>query len=395
MLERHLFPLFFAILAFGGGAAEWGLVCWALRPSLPLAAHAAAVLLLGAVTWIPARRMERAPAPGPLLATAGHLLLPPAFAALAAVAALGAAATAAVVVQALGALRVEAGMAVAGVADPLLGGDFRLLGSAAITTALVTIAYGYVAGHRRLVVTRLAVPVAHLSPALAGLRVVHVSDLHLGPLADRVALRAALDRVVALDPDLVCVTGDVVDSPATDLDAWLPELARLRARHGVFAILGNHDRRTGADRVAAGLRRWTSWHVLRDEVATVEVAGASLHVVGLEDRPREEAAPAIVALLARVPAGEAAILLVHHPEVFPDAAAAGAGVVLAGHTHGGQIAVPGLPRINLARLAMRFDAGRFVAGGALLHVSRGLGTSGQRVRVGVPREIAVLELRAA
>jgi predicted MPP superfamily phosphohydrolase len=164
-------------------------------------------------------------------------------------------------------------------------------------------------------VTRLAVPLTDLPAALAGFRVVHVSDFHLGPLADRAAVREALDRIAALDPDVVCVTGDIVDSPAADIDAWIPELARLRARHGVFAILGNHDRHAGTERVAAALRRWTGWRLLRDEVATVEVDGARLHLLGLEDRREAEATDGLATLVAQAPPGEPAILLAHRPSV--------------------------------------------------------------------------------
>jgi predicted MPP superfamily phosphohydrolase len=250
--------------------------------------------------------------------------------------------------------------------------------------------HGYWRGYRALVVTPIAVPLPGLS---APIRLVQVSDLHLGPLADRSALREAFDRVVALDPDLVCVTGDLVDSPGTDLEAWVPELARVTARLGVFAILGNHDRRAGGDRVAAALARWTGWRLLRDEVATVEVPGGRLHLVGLEEGPEGTVSEAFPGLLAQVPAGEPAVVLVHRPSAFPDVAAAGAPLVLAGHTHGGQLAVPGVPQLNLARLMqMRFDAGSFVREGSLLHVNRGLGTSGQRVRIGAPREISVLTL---
>src|SRR5206468_10749038 len=129
-----------------------------------------------------------------------------------------------------------------------------------------------------------------------------------------------------------CLTGDLVDSPATDLDAWMPELARLTARHGVFAVLGNHDRRTGADRVAAALARWSGWRLLRDEVATIEVAGARLHLVGLEERPEGQAADALPDLVARVPGGEPFVVLAHRPSVLPVAAAVGVPLVLAGHT---------------------------------------------------------------
>jgi len=293
----------------------------------------------------------------------------------------------------LGGLPADAGV-VAGTRETFsLPHGFQLVALPLVALAMGTVAHGYVRGYRRLVITRLDVPIAALPAPLAGLRVVHLSDLHLGPLADRRALREALDRVASLEPDLVCVTGDIVDTPVADLAAWFPELERVSARHGVFAVLGNHDRIAGAERVADTLRRCTSWRLLRDEAVVVEVSGARLHVAGLEDRPRSQAADALPHVLAALPSAEPAILLAHRPNVFAAAAAAGVPLVLAGHTHGGQVAVPGLPRFNLARFLMtRFDAGLFSDGGSWLHVSRGLGTSGQPVRVGVPREIAVLTL---
>src|SRR5439155_1735482 len=106
---------------------------------------------------------------------------------------------------------------------------------------------------------------------------------------------------------------DLRDSHATNLDAWMTELARLTAPHGVFAVLGNHDRRAGADRVAAALARWSGWRLLRDEVATIEVAGSRLHLVGLEERPEGRAADALPDLVARVPGGEPFVVLAHRP----------------------------------------------------------------------------------
>jgi predicted MPP superfamily phosphohydrolase len=174
----------------------------------------------------------------------------------------------------------------------------------------------------------------------------------------------------------------------------MPELTRLTARHGVYCILGNHDRFTGAERVAQALARWTTWRLLRDEAAVVEVGEARLHLLGLEDRDAP-VRPRLAALRARVPAGAPAVLLAHHPDVFPHAVAAGLPLVLAGHTHGGQIAPPGLPHVNIARLLVsRWDAGTFVRGGTRLHVNRGLGTSGQPVRLCVPAEITTLSLVA-
>ena len=393
--ERIFFRHFFDGLAIGGALAEWGVACWLLGP-LPVAFHAVVPGVLAVVNRLAARPLENEPANGPLAGPAGRAILAVAFAALVGAGALVALASAWGLAALLVGFSAEASMHAALATRAGFGPSFRVLGCAALGVVGAAVTYGYVWGHRRLVITHAVVPLPYLPPALAGLRVVHVTDLHLGPLADRAALREALDRVLALDPDVVCVTGDVVDSPAADLDSWIPELARLTARHGVFAILGNHDREVGADRVADALRRWTGWRVLRDEIGTVELGGARLHLLGLEDRARRRAADGLPALLSRVPAGEPAILLAHRPTVFPAAAAAGVSLMLAGHTHGGQLAVPGAPRLNVARvLVTEFDAGFFERDGARLHVNRGLGTSGQRIRIGAPREITLLTLVAS
>jgi predicted MPP superfamily phosphohydrolase len=390
MPERFLFRHFFDGLALGGALAEWGLACWLLDLEVPVGLHLVVPALLAVVNRLAARRFEREPVRGLLTGRLGYVTLAIAFGALVSAGVLAMVASAWVAGSLLGALSAEAGMVARLGPAPIFGTTFRWIGGAAVGLAGGAVAYGYLRGYRELMVTAIDLPLRGLP---APVRLVHVSDLHLGTLADRAALREALDRVAALAPDLVCVTGDLVDSPATDLDAWMPELARLTARLGVFAVLGHNDRRTGADRVAAALARWSGWRLLRDEVATIEVAGGRLHLVGLEERPEGRAADALPALVARVPAGEPFVLLAHRPSVLPVAAAVGVPLVLAGHTHGGQLAVPGVPRLNVARLLrVGFEAGCYARDGTLLYVNRGLGTSGQRVRIGVPREISVLTL---
>jgi len=391
--EGFLFRHFFDLLALGGALAEWGLACWLLDLEVPAWLHLVVPALLVAANRLAARRFEREPATGLLAGRAGYVTLAIAFGALVSAGVVAVLASVWVAGSLLGALSAEAGMVARLGPEPVFGTAFRWIGGVAVGLAGSAVVYGYLRGYRELVVTPIDAPLRGLA---APLRVVHVSDLHLGPLADRAALREALDSVAELAPDLVCVTGDVVDSPATDLDAWMPELARLRARYGVFAVLGNHDRRAGADRVAAALARWSGWRLLRDEVATIEVAGARLHLVGLEERPEGRAAEALPDLVARVPGDEPFLVLAHRPSVLPVAAALGVPLVLAGHTHGGQLAVPGAPRLNLARLLrIRFAVGCYTRAGTLLHVNRGLGTSGQQVRVGAPREISVLTLTAS
>src|SRR5438034_736445 len=200
MPEGFLFRHFFDGLALGGALAEWGLACWLLDLEVPVGFHLVVPALLGVVNRLAARRFEREPVTGVLAVLA----------------------SAWVAGSLLGALSAEAGMVARLGPAPIFGTAFRWIGGAAVGLAGGTVAYGYLRGYRELVVTPIVVPLRGLP---APVRLVHVSDLHLGPLADRAALREALDRVAVLAPDLVCVTGDLVDSPATDLDAWMPELA--------------------------------------------------------------------------------------------------------------------------------------------------------------------------
>jgi predicted MPP superfamily phosphohydrolase len=398
IFEHLLFSQFFNALALGGALAQWLIFCWLAAPlgfAAPAWLHVLAPATLAVANYRAGRALDDE-RPGSASSRGGRLLLASAFAALAGAGTLVVCTAAWTALASMGVLPGEAGATAAGFATPAFDPGFRIVATCAVLLAGGAVAHGYVWGQRALGVTHLTVPFVGLPPALVGLRVVHLSDLHLGPLADRGALRDALARVVALDADLVLVTGDLVDNRAADLASWMPELACVTARHGVFAILGNHDRHANPTRIAAALAQHTHWRLLRDEVATITIDGARLHLLGLEDRRRSEAADGLPALLAQVPPGEPAILLAHRPTVFPSAAAAGVPLTLSGHTHGGQVAVPGLPHLNPARLLMTaYDVGTFRRDGTVLHVSRGLGTSGQPVRVAVPREITVVTLVAA
>lgn len=259
--------------------------------------------------------------------------------------------------------------------------------------------FGYTAGRRALDLDTRRIAIAGLPPALAGFRIVHISDLHLGAFLGPEELADHVRRINALAPDLVCITGDLVDRAAT-CEAMFPILAGLTARHGVVAILGNHDVAAGAEAVTSALRRLTPFTVLRDARLDVEHAGAPLAIVGLDDLGRDWARgvlehPALPALARERPAGAPLIVLSHRPDCFEQAAALGAGLVLAGHTHGGQIGLPGWigRRVrNPAEFMTRYDRGTFRSGAATLVVSNGLGFTGQPVRLFTPRQIGCFEL---
>jgi predicted MPP superfamily phosphohydrolase len=390
-LARIIFPHYWEVLSVAGATGEWTLWCWAFgAPGNPFV-HVIALAALFAVNRLACVGYSHEDARAPIRHRLGGVTLATGFACAGGVAGLVVAAIGWSFVVRAGGLAAQAGPAVH-IPFEWLGSEFRVVGWLGVATAVGLVVDGYLRGYRRLDVTRLDVTLPGLPTALDGFRIVQLSDFHVGPIADRAALRDAFDRAVAEAPDLIVVTGDVVVTPKADLDAWLPELRRLRAPHGVVAILGNHDREVGLDRVAAALRSATDWTLLRDETHRV---ADGLVVAGLEYRPTPHEGDAVPSIAAALPRDAATVLLAHHPNAFAAARDACIPLTLAGHTHGGQIALPFAPRVNPARALMTpYDAGTFVENGCVLHVNRGLGTSGQRIRIGAAREITVVTLRA-
>jgi predicted MPP superfamily phosphohydrolase len=284
--------------------------------------------------------------------------------------------------------------------DSELDTVFRWLANAGVVGISVAFAYGYTVGQRRLRVRHLHLPLRNSPPSWDGLRIVHLSDIHIGQNIERTQLERFVEHANTLRPDLICITGDIADSRAADLENFLPVLARLRATYGVIAVLGNHDHYAGADDVEAALRQSTPFTVLRDAQTVIDVRGQRLHVIGLDDHGRDWARgkidiPYLDRALARVPVSAPVLLLSHRPDVFRQAAERGIALTLAGHTHGGQIGVPWFDgRIrNLAEFITDFDRGLFERRGSYLYVNCGLGVTGQRIRLNTPREIAVIDVQ--
>jgi predicted MPP superfamily phosphohydrolase len=308
---------------------------------------------------------------------------------------------AALVAFALGSACLAALLAFAGLPAELGFALFRG-GSAAVTAATaVALGWGFAAGPRGLEVTSIRVEISGLARSLAGLRIAQLTDLHIGNGVEGDRLAGMVERSNALGADLVVLTGDLFDHDPQALVAGARGLAGLRARLGVFAVLGNHDLFAGGERVAAALAEHApAIRLLRGERVRVP-APAPLYLAGLDDPGRDWTAgggtlPAIAALAADLPGDGPTILLVHRPDAFPQAAALGFPLVLAGHFHGGQIALPlGGGRWNAARLISPFHRGVYRVGASTLYVSRGLGFAGPRIRLGSVPEIALIELTAS
>ena len=267
----------------------------------------------------------------------------------------------------------------------------RASGEAVVLVALGLTAIGFLNARLPARVKRVAVPLPGLPPALAGFRIVQISDIHVGPTIKAAYLQAIVDRVNALEPDVVAITGDLVDGAVAELRDHVAPLADLRARHGVFFVTGNHEYYSGVHGWMAELQR-LGIRVLHNEHVVLQHEGASLVLAGVPDYgghhfdPAHRSDPA--AALAGAPEGAPRILLAHQPRSAPAAAQAGFDLQLSGHTHGGQF----LPWTWFVPLQQPYTAGLHQLGRLWVYVSRGTGYWGPPKRIGAPSEIAELRL---
>ncbi|MCP4037173.1 MAG: metallophosphoesterase, partial [bacterium] len=229
------------------------------------------------------------------------------------------------------------------------------------------------------------------------LDIAHITDLHVGPLLRGPRLSEFVERINRLDTDLVVITGDIFDFDPRYIEEGCRELAKLRARHGVYAVLGNHDHYTGTEAVVAGLREQTAIRLLRDEWARIDIPGGQFVIVGLEDpedgwMDKQSEHAELDRLAAEIPEDLPSLLLVHRPSFFHHAEELGFPLVLAGHTHGGQIALPFATHANMARMISERTRGLFRRGDSQMYVNRGLGMAGLPMRLNCPREITLIQL---
>jgi predicted MPP superfamily phosphohydrolase len=294
---------------------------------------------------------------------------------------------------------------------------FRHAAYLAGSLPVLATAYGVMVGRRRYRIVTVEVPIPELPPNLDGLRIVQLSDLHIGDFMPRAAIRRAVDMANTLQADLAVLTGDLISDGHDPLEDCIAELSQLRAPLGIWGCHGNHERSAGVEARAQALYQRYGMHVLRQQCVEVSWRGGSVNLIGVDDqrerRPSGDQSPMLHGIEALVRTDIPNILLSHNPNTFERAAALGIELSLAGHTHGGQIRfalgnrqwspacfttpfVAGLYRLPLGHET--HTAGSEVTPprptSAFLYVNRGLGTFGLPVRLGVPPEITLLTLRA-
>lgn len=263
--------------------------------------------------------------------------------------------------------------------------------AAVAALALLLTLLGFANARRTARVRRVRIPLPGLHPGLEGLRIVQISDIHVGPTIKQDYLRAIVERVNALRPDVVAVTGDLVDGSVAELAAHVAPLADLRAAHGVYFVTGNHEYYSGVHGWVRELQR-LGLAVLHNEHVVLRHGGGTLVLAGVPDYmghrfdPAHRSDPALA--LRGAPAEATRVLLAHQPRTAAAAAQAGFDLQLSGHTHGGQF----LPWTFFVPLQQPFTAGLHQLGRLKIYVSRGTGYWGPPKRLGAPSEIAELRL---
>ena len=255
-----------------------------------------------------------------------------------------------------------------------------------VGAATGTSAYGYLYSRHQLEVTRQTMQVVGLPPALAGLRIGLLTDVHRSRWVSHDDVREAVAALMAERPDLIVLGGDYVTWGDRQFVVPAAEsLAPLSAPHGVFAVLGNHD---DDHEMPAALEK-NGVEVLKDACTHLTIAGQGLDLAGIRYWTRR---PSDIATVIRGAPGPL-ILLAHDPRRLTEAAALDIPLVLSGHTHGGQVVLPGLGAVAAQKFPVVAGTGK--RDRTVMFVSRGVGTVYVPVRINCPPEVAVLDLQPA
>jgi predicted MPP superfamily phosphohydrolase len=223
-------------------------------------------------------------------------------------------------------------------------------------------------------------------------RVVQLTDIHSGIYMSREEMRRYAEQAIALQPDVFVLTGDYISNSMRFLPPCVEEMARVRARYGCFATLGNHEHWYGKlDEIQAVFDRH-GIPLLQNSHRVIQTPEGPFAVAGIDDLRSGD--PDLPAALRGIAPGIPTILLSHRPEIFPQAAAAGVALTLSGHYHGGQVklSLPG-GDISLAHLRTPYPEGLYRINDSHLYVSRGIGTTFTPVRLNAPPEVTLLHLK--
>ena len=261
---------------------------------------------------------------------------------------------------------------------------------------------GYLESYR-LQLKRVEIPLRRLPHQFDGFTIVQLSDFHYEEKFSAVPIRRSVDLVNSLRPDLVVFTGDFVTAPmfrfgrhaalmaANAVFPCAALLSGIKAPMGSLAVLGNHDAYSNPALVASGLRSH-GIPLLKNSCVPIERGGARLWLAGIDDAL--EGQPDLGAAIEKIPAGEPIILLAHEPDFADEAALRSVDLQLSGHSHGGQIWIPGIGAPWLPSLARNYPRGLYKIENMVLYTNIGIGTIRAPIRINCIPEVTHITLRA-
>ena len=261
-------------------------------------------------------------------------------------------------------------------------------------TPAVALGYGTFIERDNFRVEEITIPVAGLPKELEGLKIVQITDIHMGPFMSERNVERIVGMANETRSHLAIMTGDLVTGVGDPVEICLEQLARVRTDAGMIGCLGNHEIYANAQDYVYLEGARLGIRFLRSESLVLEFRGHKLNFAGVDYQ--RKGAPYLIGAEKMIESGIPNILLSHSPDVFPVAASQGYDLTLSGHTHGGQITVEYLQQfVNPARFVTRYVSGLYEEAGRRIYVSRGLGTVGVPTRLGAPPELTVIRLAAA
>lgn len=276
-------------------------------------------------------------------------------------------------------------------------------GSVAGLTGLAAAGFavdGFLVEPQQAVAEHVEIGLRRLPEAFEGFRIAQLSDIHFGPYMTRAELDRAVNLAREFRPDLLALTGDFVSHPwrhrnglegAKNAEPCADAFADWKSSP-VIAVLGNHDHWNDPDLVGGALAD-RGIEVLRNGARPVEQDGQRLWIAGVDDVLEGRAD--LSGTIASIPAGEATILLAHEPDYADLASKTGVDLQLSGHSHGGQVRVPGVGPIVLPELARKYHSGLNRVGNLQVYTTRGVGVINPPVRLNCPPEVTLITLRRA
>lgn len=230
----------------------------------------------------------------------------------------------------------------------------------------------------------------NLPKDLDGLRILQISDIHLGPFFQPKDLVRVVDAANGLHPDLAVVTGDLISDMYDPLDRCLEELRRLKNGSGIWGCMGNHEHYSHLENYTQKRARELDMSFLRQQSQRLRFGNSTLNLVGVDYQPTGPYLNGVEQLMSP---GDFNLLLAHTPEVFPTAAKKNFDLTLSGHTHGGQLNLDLLgTNFNIVELKTPYTKGVYELQNSTIYVNSGLGTIGLPARLGAPAEITLIRL---